>query len=154
MPRNIKILDRMCVPAGEMIIEQGSTGTRAYIIESGKVEVFLNNAAGETVKITELGPGALIGELAIVNDGQRSANVRALEATTLVSVSAHDLHKAMKKSPSLQDRLTETMANRVHELLGLLNNMQDAEKPAAKKKPFILGKMISTLENLSARLKK
>ena len=151
--RNIKILDRTCVPPGALIIEQGAAGNRAYLIESGKVEVFMKNAEGEIIKITELGPGALIGEIALIDDGHRNASVRALETTTIVSISAHDFHKALKKSGSLQSRLVKTMANRVQEMMGLLAKKQ-APQTADAEAPLLLDKMMMTLERISARLRK
>lgn len=151
MPRNIKILDRSCVPAGALIIEQGAPGNRAYVIESGRVEVFVKNTAGETVKITELGPGALIGEIALVDDGHRSASVRALEATTLVSISSHDFHLAMKKSVSLRKRMMNTMAERVQEMVNILARKDDT---AAASGPLLLDRMVSGLERLAERLRK
>ena len=61
MSQNIKILDRHFVPAGTIIIEQGALGSRAYMIESGCLEVFVKDAEGNEIILTELGPGCLVG---------------------------------------------------------------------------------------------
>ena len=101
----------------------------------------MQDPSGETVKITELGPGALIGEMALVGDGRRSASVRALEVTTLVSVSPKELHTAMKKSGSLQSRLTQTVATRFQEMLGLLEKKKsDAAAANSGEPPLLLDK--------------
>src|SRR3972149_3669437 len=105
MSRNTKILDRQCIPAGTIIIEQGAEGGRAFVIESGKGEVFTKNADDEEIIVAELGPGALIGEIALLDNGRRTASVRTLEPTTLITVSGHDFHKAMQKSEHLQSRI-------------------------------------------------
>ena len=154
MPKNIKILDRHSVPAGTVIIEQGAFGGRAFSIESGKVEVFTKNAAGEHIFIAELGPGALIGEIALVDDGRRTASVRALEITTLVTVSGHDFHRAMQKSKRLQSRVTQTMAHRLQEIMHLLlkwSTDRPQDPRVAEEVPMLMNKLKDTLRRITGR---
>ena len=61
---------------GEVIIQQNTTGTEMYIIAEGEVEVFiegLNNSR----RLVLLGEGQVIGEMALIDQGYRSASVRA-----------------------------------------------------------------------------
>lgn len=67
----------------ELIIEQNTTGTELYIIAEGSVDVFiqgLENARG----LVMLGKGQVIGEMALIDQGYRSASVKATaEGATL-----------------------------------------------------------------------
>jgi len=128
MGKDIKILDRHCFAEGVTIIEQGTEGSRAYIIESGRVEIFVKDPKGEKVVITELGPGALIGEIALVDDGLRTASVITLEPTVLVTISAHDFKTSLKKADGLQSNLTKIMQRRVTETLETLEKQRNPEK--------------------------
>lgn len=95
MARHIKILDRQFIPAGTTIIEQGDMGNRAFLIERGKVEVFVKDAKGNVVILGELGAGAMIGEMAVITGGKRSASVRAIEDSVLVTITARELRDSM-----------------------------------------------------------
>jgi len=132
MTRNIKILDRQFVPAGTVIIEQGSVGNRAFMVETGSVEVFIKDEAGNEMILSDLGPGAMVGEMAALSDGQRSASVRTKEDCVIVSIPAHDLHASMKASDSLYKRLIGMMTKRMKEtnmkLLHKEQQLADAEK--------------------------
>ncbi len=132
MTRNTKVLDRQCVPAGTVIIQQGTMGNRAYLIEKGKIEVYTTTATGLEVPIAELGRGSLIGEMALIADGPRNATVRALEETTLISISARDLQASMSASDSLHKRLMRLVMDRIKDTQRKLlrKELSDIEKTA------------------------
>jgi len=132
MTRNIKILDRQFFPPGTVIIEQGSMGCRAFMVETGSVEVFVKDESGKEMILSELGPGAMVGEMAALSDGLRSASVRTKEECVLVSIPAHDLHASMKASDGLYKRLIRMMTVRMKEtnmkLLMKEQQLADVEK--------------------------
>src|SRR5947209_5491865 len=101
MTKNIKILDRQFIPAGTVIIEQGTMGSRAFMIETGGVEVFVKDESGNEMTLSELGPGAMVGEMAALSDGLRTASVRTSEDSVIVTIPAHDLNASMKASEGL-----------------------------------------------------
>ena len=64
------------VASGNLIVEQNTTGTTMYIIAQGSVEVFIQGLEEERVLIF-LGQGQVFGEMALLDQGYRSASVRA-----------------------------------------------------------------------------
>lgn len=128
MPRDVKILDRQCYASGVTIIEQGSKGNRAFIVESGKVEVFLRDVEGENMTIAILGPGSLIGEVALINDSQRVASVKTIEPTVLVTISYSDFKEAMVKSQALKKSLTDKAQRRIVETIGIIDTQTQPDK--------------------------
>lgn len=84
------ILKRVVFTAGRTVIEQGDVDARAYFIESGKVEVIVEDQPHQ-LKITELGAGEVFGEMTLVDRGTRTATVRAVETTTVTVISHADL---------------------------------------------------------------
>lgn len=113
MSRSPKILDRQFITAGTLVIEQGTVGSRAFMVETGNVEVFVRDETGQELALAQLGPGAMVGEMAALSDGYRSASVRAKEDSVLISIPASDLHASMKASDSLYKRLIRMMAARM-----------------------------------------
>src|SRR4051812_30614964 len=132
MTRNIKILDRQFVPAGTLIIEQGTLGTRAFMIETGGLEVFIVDEQGNELSLTSLGPGAMVGEMAALSDGLRTASVRTSEDSVIITIPAHDLHSSMKASEGLYKRLIRMMMTRMNDtnmkLLQKEQQLADIEK--------------------------
>ena len=68
--------------AGQVIFRQGYPADNAYIIKSGRVEVYKESTQGEE-HVTFLGVGQMFGEYGVLDDAPRSASVRAVEDVVL-----------------------------------------------------------------------
>lgn len=86
MESDFKILHRQVFRAETVIIQEGSPGTRAYIIESGKVVIW-RNVGGERRTLGVVGKGGIFGEMALIDNQPRMASVSALTDTTCVVIS-------------------------------------------------------------------
>lgn len=93
--------------AGQDIIRQGQPGSRFYIINAGTVEVVRNSGDGE-VRLATLGPGKYFGEIALLTDSMRTATVRALEDTSVLSIPRKDFKVLVGNLEVLQTALSET----------------------------------------------
>jgi NADH dehydrogenase len=93
--------------AGQDIIRQGDPGNRFYTISSGKVEVVRRTSAGEQVVAT-LGPGQYFGEVALMQASGRTATVRAIEDTTVVSIARQDFTTLVEHLPILGEAFSQT----------------------------------------------
>jgi len=86
------------VTPNELIIEQNTTGTEMYIIAEGSMDVFisgLNNSRSLVV----LGKGQVVGEMALIDQGYRSASVRATNGdATLYRVESEDFYELCQKN--------------------------------------------------------
>ena len=67
--------------ADEVLVEQGESGTEVFLLLDGVVVVEVN---GE--KLTEIGPGAILGERALLEGGRRTSTVRAVTDCKLAAV--------------------------------------------------------------------
>ena len=71
---------------GDVLIQQGQPGLELYIVTEGFVEVVRQSNGGDQHVVVQLGPGQIVGEMALVDQGPRSATVRALNTPTVVQV--------------------------------------------------------------------
>ena len=75
----------------DVIAIQNSPGKDLFIIQEGFVEVAVAGRAGGTSKvIVNLGVGQTVGEMSLVDQGPRSATVRAINTPTVVQVITHE----------------------------------------------------------------
>ena len=81
------------VPAGTLIIKEGSTDRLLYILVRGDVSVF-KTVKGKRLELTTLTTGATFGEMAMVAETKRTAGVETLSGTYILMVEPEILHHA------------------------------------------------------------
>lgn len=96
---------------------QGQSADALYVIVSGRVAVTARLPGARQTALAELGPRDVLGELALLDGGTRTAGVRALEPTRLLSLSLADFRAvALSRDPGAQElrrRLTGLACSRL-----------------------------------------
>src|SRR5258708_28761794 len=69
--------------AGDTIFLTGERGDALYVVDSGKVRIWVRDGEGNEVTLSELEPGNFFGEMSVLDGGKRSANATAAVDTTL-----------------------------------------------------------------------
>jgi CRP-like cAMP-binding protein len=117
--------------AGETIIAEQSTGDEFYVILSGEVEVTKGGRA-----LTVLTPGVHFGEMALVDRSPRSATVRALEQTRLMSLSRKAFYGIVRSEPVLSSKLLWSFVQVLsHRLRATNEALSDARSESATTLP-------------------
>jgi hypothetical protein len=101
------------VSAGETVMKQGEPGSEAYVVERGHLDVTRTGAAAGTVPLARLGPGDWVGEMSLLLDEPRSANVVAATDAQLRRVTKHDMGHVLAEDPKRTEELLRQLARRV-----------------------------------------
>jgi len=90
-------------PPGAPILRQGALGDTFFFLLEGSVEVTLQQPDGAEKVIDALAPGQFFGELALLGNSRRTANVRAAgQPVRVVELSRDDFHYIMDHSASFR----------------------------------------------------
>jgi voltage-gated potassium channel len=93
------MLRTMDLPPRTTIVRKGQAGDCMYFIASGEVEVEL---PGKTVR---LGEGAFFGEMALLGNRQRSADISTTQLSKLLVLDLVDFHVLMARHPDLAETI-------------------------------------------------
>jgi len=97
-----KISKQEAYTKGETICTQGSPGDKMYVISNGQVEIVIRDAKGHSYSALYLGVGQVVGEMALIDQGPRSATVIAAEAGTIVhSIPTGEFTKLCKEDTAI-----------------------------------------------------
>jgi CRP-like cAMP-binding protein len=96
--------------AGETAIEEGRGGAGFWLIDSGEAEV---SVGGKSVR--KLGPGDYFGEIALIDDGPRSATVVAASDMSCLGISAWEFKAFVGEHPEAAWAVMQTLARRLRE---------------------------------------
>ena len=109
-------LGRLTIPTGRLLMSAEQPGEMAYVILSGTLRVHLTDANGEEITLALLGPGEIVGEMALIDDNVRSASVVALEAVSLLWIDRQTFAWARHEVPQLVDNLIRIQARRLRHM--------------------------------------
>jgi CRP-like cAMP-binding protein len=102
--RDLKAVAKSCSESawadGEYLCKQGERGVAAFLIVSGRVAIE-NELASGTVIIAQLGQGAMVGELSIIDGAERVASVRAVGEVVGLVLTQWSMQGLLKDRPSI-----------------------------------------------------
>ena len=91
---------------GQRLIRTGEEADLVYFISSGEVEVAVK---GRTIR---LGPGDYFGEMALISDKPRSADVTAIDYCRFATLSRRDFRHFLRRYPEIREQVAEQAAER------------------------------------------
>lgn len=100
---------------GEPVLHEGDPTDHVLILLSGWVRVFATTRDGGVVLIALRGPGDVIGDLASLQNGPRSANVEALQDIRFVQLRAEEFTSYLYQRPAIAVGMLRQMAQRLRE---------------------------------------
>ena len=83
------------IEAGAMVVEEGDLSTQMFVVIAGELEVVKKGESGGDVRVAVLGPGDWFGEMSIIDVQPRSASVRAVAPTLVLSVTAEHVENLL-----------------------------------------------------------
>ena len=106
---------RVLLPAGEWLFRQGDAGEALYIVEQGRVEIVAEPPGAEAQVVRELGPGGVVGELALISGAPRTASLRARRDSTLLCLARADFDRLLEVNPAFSRALLRRLARQLED---------------------------------------
>lgn len=114
-PRWRQLMSRRRYRRDEVIMQEGEVGDTLHVIEKGRALIEVTTARGEVAALAVRGPGEVLGELAIVGHGRRTAKVTALEPTETLSLTRVTLDQLRAGDPRVDRYLVTLLAGKLAE---------------------------------------
>jgi len=108
-------LDEKQVYTGQVVFNQGDEGGTMYVVQSGKIEIFLMDDNKERVILSVVEAGGIFGELSLLDNEPRSASAKALEESFLFVIDRHDLEMLFQKHQHAALDIMTMLSRRIRE---------------------------------------
>jgi CRP-like cAMP-binding protein len=109
------IAHRARAERGDVLLSRGEPADRVVVIESGRVKVSVSTTSGREAVLTFRGPGALLGDQALVDQSPRSATVTAVEPVELLVIAPSAFRAYLGSHPSVALAMLATLSSRLRE---------------------------------------
>jgi len=116
--------------AKQTLCRKGDPGNHLYGILSGCLKILTTGKDGRDIVFTLMGPGEVLGEIALLDGEKRSATVVAVEPTELLSLDRRALIPFFDRHPSAVISLASVLASRVRRLSDRAEDRQTMPLPA------------------------
>ncbi|MBN1297158.1 Crp/Fnr family transcriptional regulator [bacterium] len=132
---------RLLYRKGDRIFSEGQTGKEMYVVESGKIKIFLT-AQERELTLAVLQKGDFFGEMALLEDLPRSASAAAIETTRLIAIGKDDFKFLIQEHPEIAMKVLARFSNRLRDADNLINLLLMGN---------IAGRLVHQLHDLAVR---
>lgn len=105
--------------AGERLSEKGADGDAAYIVIDGTVDILMPSGTSE-IAVANLGPGEIVGEMAVITGEPRSAAIVAKTEVHVLRIERATLRALLREFPELSQEMMLILARRLAEATAMI----------------------------------
>jgi CRP-like cAMP-binding protein len=127
------------IPPKVTVFKEGDKGDALYIVKSGKVNILKRNKAGVDSVLVSLAKGAVIGDMAIIDEQPRSASVATIQETCFLIITKDDFRQLLAEIPEISFQILKLTTERLRatndhlkELEVSTNQMEDVIRVITK----------------------
>src|SRR5258708_7764492 len=102
-------------PKNAVVLPEGEMGDSLYMIQAGKVKVFIGDEEGREIILKILSPGAFFGEMSMIDKQPRSASVTTIESSTFLVLAHTAFERCVEQVPRIGSLVMQCLAQRVRE---------------------------------------
>jgi CRP/FNR family cyclic AMP-dependent transcriptional regulator len=103
-------------PRNTIVLNEGDHSDSLYVVNSGKVKIFLSDSEGKEVILNSLGPGDYFGEMALLDSAPRSASAITTEKCQLALISKADFEAFLSEHPAAMIKIMQGIIKRLRSL--------------------------------------
>ena len=97
-------------PADSVIVEEGAQGGRFYLITAGEADVIVHDQSVLTLR-----EGGYFGEIALIDEGPRTATVRAITDVEALGIASFNFRPLLKNEPGVAFKILQEVCRRLHD---------------------------------------
>lgn len=97
----------------QVLFSAGDPAERVFLLLKGRVKIYQIAENGKEIILDIVGKGDVVGDMAVVESGERTACAQAIDETVAVSISWEDFSHLIQQSPKLGFAMMELMAHRL-----------------------------------------
>ena len=99
------------VAAGDFLFREGESGDKMYVLLEGNAEIMVGDLVVENA-----GPGALLGEMALIDNNPRTASVVAKTPCRFAQMDQRRFHFLVQQTPYFATHVMKTLADRLRHM--------------------------------------
>ncbi|GAV19561.1 CRP/FNR family transcriptional regulator, cyclic AMP receptor protein [Mariprofundus micogutta] len=112
-----------------IVVQEHDPGDSLFVILSGEVKISTYSTEGREVVLALLGKGSFFGEMSLLDEEPRSANVTTMEDSKFANIRRRDLVPLMMDQPAIALKLLAEVASRLRKTSRVLERISSMDVP-------------------------
>jgi len=108
-----QISEEITLPAHTIFIHENDEADAAHIVDKGSLKIYTITIDGKEIPLNIAGHGDTVGEMAIIDEGLRSANVETLTETHMLVLHTKNFRDILAHNPHIAVALLKSLSNRI-----------------------------------------
>ena len=108
-------LQQVSFRAGRDIFHEGDPGSAMFIVLSGTVRIYIPSAGGRDVVLAVHRDGDIFGEMALLDNGPRSASAQTIDPAQMLRLNASDFDSVLDEHPEAARAIIEVLVERLRQ---------------------------------------
>ena len=121
----------------EIVFHQDDPAGHVYLVASGTLRISTEDEAGQEVVIALIRGGEVFGEIALFDEGQRSATVTALTETIAFALASRDFNEVISRNPQAMRQMLALLARRIRHSTGHIEDLVFLDLPGRVAKSLL-----------------
>ncbi len=110
-------ISKLCVTrtfaTGETVFRQGESGNSLVGLVAGKIRISVNSRSGQELNLNLIEPGEIVGEIAFIDGGLRTATGTAVMPSQCITISRKPFFRLLDRRPQITRHLLTLLCERV-----------------------------------------
>ncbi len=124
-------------PAGQVIFRRGEPGHSMLTVISRRVKISVSSSEGKEAVLAILGRGEVLGEMALIDGKERSADATALEPSEALSIHRRDFIPFLERNPAICLHLLGVMSDRLRRTSEMVEDRSFLDLPGRLAKTLL-----------------
>ena len=107
----------------DTIFNEGDPSDKFYLVAEGSVKVIKHTVMGKDIILEMMSPGDIFGGVAVLDRKPFPASAQAMESTTVIRISRHNLLRIMEDYPTLKLDIVKYFSNKLRDAHEMLKNI-------------------------------
>ncbi len=124
-------------PSKKELCHQGDKADNMMVVLNGRVKISNCSADGKEITFSIVGPGGIIGEMALLTRDNRSASVMTLESCDVLAIERRDFMYSLERNPKLCIELLDVLCQRLQKTNQQVEDTVFLDRPAKAAKALL-----------------
>lgn len=138
------------IPKDYYLFRDGDSPDAMYLIKSGSFAITKTKGASE-ITLAEIGPGSMVGEMALFDKKPRSANVKALKDSEVVALPYNALEAQLDTLPVWVRAIMKTLNENIRESNKKIKMLESTNAEEERFAPHVVNRLISIINFVGLR---